>query len=99
MIKVLVVEDEEGVRKTLIDTFETIGYQTFSASNAKEAMDIFNKERPEAIFLDIMLPDKNGIELLKEIKSISTDNIVVMVSSNTDKATKKQALGAGAVEF
>lgn len=99
MIKVLVVEDEPGVRNILTKTFETIGYKTFSASNAREAMDIFEKEKPEAVFLDIMLPDQSGLEVLKAIKSKSENNIVVMVSSNHDETTRQKALDAGAAQF
>jgi CheY-like chemotaxis protein len=99
MIKVLVVEDEQGVRKVLTETFERVGYVTFAASTAKEAMEIFVKEKPEAVFLDLILPDKEGIELLREMKAVTKTNIVIVVSSRTDLEIQKKAKTAGAAEF
>ncbi|HBR15763.1 MAG TPA: hypothetical protein DD723_09555 [Candidatus Omnitrophica bacterium] len=99
MIKVLVVEDEPGVRNVLLDTFKTVGYETFGASSAKEAMELFIKERPDAIFLDVMLPDKSGLDVLKEMKNMNNENIVIVVSSVSDEKTVKKAKELGAAEF
>jgi CheY-like chemotaxis protein len=99
MIKVLVVEDEAGIKEVLMNTFESVGYKTLGASSAKEAMKVFHEEQPDVIFLDIALPDKSGLEVLEEMKSIEKNNIVIMVSANSDQAVKQKALKLGAVEF
>ncbi|MBF0533239.1 MAG: response regulator [Candidatus Omnitrophica bacterium] len=99
MIKVLVVEDEAYMRDNIQKIFQFVGYTTYAAGNAAEAMDIFIKEKPQAIFLDIRLPDKSGIELLKEIKSVDPHNLVFIVSAYKDPDIIKQAMDAGAMDF
>ncbi len=99
MLKILIVEDEQAVREFLVKTFDMIGYATLSASTGKEALEIFEAEHPQAIFLDVMLPDKNGLEVLKEIKEKDADNIVIIVSSKTDNKIIKEAKALGAVEY
>ncbi len=99
MLKILIVEDEQSVREFLIKTFEMVGYATLSAWTGKEALEIFESQRPQAIFLDIMLPDKDGLDVLKEIKEKDPHNIVVIVSSKDDKKAMKKAKDLGAVEY
>lgn len=99
MLKILIVEDEEQVRDFLVKTFEMIGYSTLTASSVKESLNIFEKEHPQAIFLDINLPDGDGFEVLKKVKEKKPNNIVIIVSSNTDKALMKKAKDMGAVDY
>jgi len=99
MLKILIVEDEQAVREFLVKTFDMIGYMTLAASTGKEALEIFEAERPQAIFLDMILPDKDGLEVLKEIKARDANNIVIVVSSKTDGRIIKKAKDLGAVEY
>lgn len=99
MLKILIVEDEQAVREFLVKTFDMIGYTTLTASTGKEALEIFEAEHPQAIFLDMMLPDKDGLEILKEIKEKDANNIVIIVSSKTDTDIIKKAKALGAIEY
>ena len=99
MIKILVVDDEQGVCDVLEKTFSYVGYTTFSATTASKALEIVKKEKPNAIFLDIIMPDMDGLELLKKIKEIDKDNFVVMVTAKRDEDTKNRAFRLGAVDF
>src|SRR3989338_4743918 len=99
MIKILIVEDEKNVQDFLENTFKTIGYSTFVTSTAKEAKDIFISQKPQVILLDLLLPDKNGLDVLKEFKEINQNNIIIIVSSKDDPETKKLAKKLGAAEF
>lgn len=99
MLKILIVEDEKPVQDFLVKTFEMLGYSTLTASTGKEALAIFSAERPQAIFLDIMLPDKSGLDVLKEIKDKDPHNIVIIISSKTDKALMAKAKELGAVDY
>jgi DNA-binding response OmpR family regulator len=83
----------------LVKTFDMIGYTTLTASTGEEALKIFEAERPQAIFLDLLLPDKNGLDVLKEIKAKDANNIVIVVSSKTDERTIKKAKDLGALEY
>ena len=99
MLKILIVEDEQAVREFLVKTFDMIGYTTLTASTGKEALEVFEAEHPQAIFLDMMLPDKDGLEILKEIKEKDANNIVIIVSSKTDTDIIKKAKALGAIEY
>ncbi|MCK5630890.1 MAG: response regulator [Nanoarchaeota archaeon] len=99
MLKILIVEDEQAVREFLVKTFDMIGYITLAASTGKEALEIFEAQHPQAIFLDLMLPDKDGLEVLKEIKTKDPNNIVIVVSSKTEDKIIKKAKDLGGIEY
>lgn len=99
MLKILIIEDEQAVREFLVKTFDMIGYNTLTASTGQEALEIFEAERPQAIFLDLLLPDKDGLEVLKEIKAKDPNNIVIVVSSKTENKFINKAKDLGAVEY
>jgi CheY-like chemotaxis protein len=62
MAKILVVDDEEDIRKLLVTLFEDAGYEVLTASNGKDALIIAKAEHPDLIFLDILMPILNGFE-------------------------------------
>jgi two-component system, OmpR family, alkaline phosphatase synthesis response regulator PhoP len=62
MAKILVVDDEEDIRKLLVTLFEDAGYEVLTASNGKDALIIAKAEHPDIIFLDILMPILNGFE-------------------------------------
>lgn len=99
MIKILVIEDEEGLRRSIVDTFSPLGYEILEAATASKGMDIFRKEAPSVIFLDIKLGERNGLDLLKDIKAASRKNIVIVVSSRDDKKTKEKAFALGVNDY
>ena len=99
MIKILVIEDEDGLRRSIVDTFRPLGYEVLEAATAPEGMAIFKKEAPNIIFLDIKLGECNGLDLLKDIKTASKKNIVIVVSSKDDKKTKEKAFALGVNDY
>lgn len=99
MIKILVVDDEQGVCDSIKKQFSYIGFTVFTATTAKKAESILKKNKPKIVFLDILMPDVDGIELLKKFKEIDPGVIVVMVTAKGDDETRQKALAAGADEF
>lgn len=67
--KILIIEDEEAVRKSLATTLEKEGFKVFSAENGEEGLQIALKEHPDLILLDILMPKKDGLEVLKELRA------------------------------
>ena len=67
--KILVVDDEEDVRKLLVMIFRDVGYQVVSAVNGKEAIEVARREHPDLIFLDILMPVMDGFEACSILKS------------------------------
>ena len=99
MIKILIVDDEQIICDSIKKPFSYIGFTVFTATTAKKALSIFEKNKPKIIFLDIVMPDVNGLDLLKKFKQSDPGVIVIMVTAKGDEATRQKALKAGADEF
>ncbi|MDI6605701.1 MAG: response regulator [Candidatus Omnitrophota bacterium] len=99
MIKLLIVDDEGGFCNYLKDFFSLRGHKVFTASNAKNALSLVEKESPEIVLLDVNMPDTNGLEVLRLIKKSSPQTKVIMVTVNDDEDTKEKARLFGADEF
>ena len=96
--KVLVIDDEPPIRKLLRMGLTTQGYHTLEAPNGKTALELL-KEGPDLIILDLGLPDIQGHELLRMIRSRNESVPIVVLSSRGDEAGKVQALDFGADDY
>ena len=67
-MKILVVDDDQHIRRLYKEEFEDEGYEVVIASNGEEAMELFDRETPDVVTLDILLPDVDGIRLLRQMK-------------------------------
>lgn len=99
MIKLLTVDDELDVCDFIKDFFSQRGYTVFAALNGKEALSVVKKEKPRIVFLDIIMPEINGLEVLRQIKEFDQTIKVIMVTVVDDKETKDKAKQLGADEF
>lgn len=99
MIKLLIVDDEKGLCDYLKNFFVARGHVVFTATNAEAALSIVKKEIPEIVFLDINMPDMNGLETLRLIKKASPQARVIMVTVSDDDDTREKAKALGADEF
>lgn len=96
--KVLIIDDEEAIRESLIEIFQEEGYTTFAAESAKVARELLSTE-VSVIILDIKLGEDNGIDLLKEIKKGYPQIPVIMISGHGTVSLTAEAFKAGAHEF
>ena len=94
--RAIVVDDSSFQRNIVTNTidnwFDVIG----TASNGKEAIEVFREKRPDVITMDIMMPEMNGIESLRRIKEISPETTIVMVTSVSQDEKMREAAKAGA---
>ena len=97
--KILLVDDEEGIRKVLAISLSDIGYKVFTAEGGKEAFDIFRKMRPPIVLTDIKMPGMDGIELLQKIKEESPDTEVIMITGHGDMELAIRSLKFDATDF
>ncbi|HEY4712553.1 MAG TPA: response regulator [Dehalococcoidia bacterium] len=99
--KILVVDDEPHVIRTLTFVLRKEGYEVSSAGDGEEAMAKVRESKPNLMFLDVMMPKKNGYEVCQELKNNSSlsDIYVVMISAKGQEADKEKALSLGADEF
>lgn len=96
--KVLVVEDELQIAKFLRKALEDIGCQVFEANNLNRSLIKVGARSPDLVLVDLGLPDGDGIDLIKKIRSWSVMPIIVVSARGTDTA-KIAALDAGADDF
>ena len=97
---ILICDDSLLVRKKLKDCLAECGsYDIFEAADGQTSVEIFKQQKPDLVFLDIVMPDKNGIEALNEMRAIKDDTKVVMLSSSGTRTHLKAAMEAGAADF
>ncbi len=97
--KILLVDDEEGIRKVLDISLSDSGFKVFTAESGKEALDIFRKMRPPIVLTDIKMPGMDGIELLQKIKEESPDTEVIMITGHGDMELAIRSLKYDATDF
>ena len=74
-------------------------FEFLEAGDGQTAVDIYKKEKPDLVFMDLVIPVKDGITAVKEIKEFDDDALVVIASSSGTQENLKKAIKAGAVEF
>ncbi len=97
--KILLVDDEEGIRKVLGISLMDIGYQVFTAKNGKEALAVFREHSPPIVLTDIKMPLMDGIDLLQQIKAESPDTEVIMLTGHGDMDLAIKCLKLEATDF
>ncbi len=96
---ILIVEDENLLRNSLKKALSREGYQTLTAASGEEAMESFRENSPEIILLDIMLPDIDGMEVLKRIKKVDGNVPVVIMTAFSGIKGAVEAIKLGAYDY
>ncbi len=96
--KILVVDDEPQIQRFLRAGLPPHGYECIEAANAAEALKLFAKERPDAVILDLGLPDQDGFSIIQSIRAGTLTPIVVL-SARNDVEGKVRALELGADDY
>ncbi|MDP3963437.1 MAG: response regulator [bacterium] len=101
MEKVLVVEDELSLQKAIVDVLGITGYTALGASDGEEGLLLAQKEKPDLILLDIILPKMNGFDVLKRLKEDETTKAipVIMLTNLESSGDIEQALSLGAMTY
>lgn len=99
-LKVLVCDDSILSRKKLKDCLATLGCaEIHEAADGEEAITQYEAHTPDIVFMDIVMPKKNGIEALTEILKINPKTTIIMASSVGTQSSLKDAIKAGARDF
>ena len=96
--RVLLVEDDAAIRRLLHAALTRAGYRASQAATAREAMSLIDIERPDAVLLDLGLPDRDGLELIQLIKARG-DAVLLVVSARNETEEKVAALDLGADDY
>lgn len=97
--KVLVVDDQEGIRKLLEETCMLLGYDVISAPSGTEAVKIAAEQKITAAVVDMKMPGLNGIETLKRLSAIDPDIKVVLMTGYGEMHLLEDALKLGACDI
>lgn len=96
---ILLVDDEQGIRRFLGMSLADLGFIVHTAENGREALEIFRRIQPPIVLTDIKMPHMDGIELLKAVKAESPHTEVIMVSGHGDMDLAIQSLKHDAADF
>ncbi len=99
MKNVLIVDDDSEIRKVLREALIIHGYTPVEASDGKEAIIEFNKQRFLAVFLDLNMPEMNGIETMQYLQEIDPEIPIIFITAYGDIPTAVEAIKMGAYDF
>ncbi len=99
MASILVVDDDRGVREFLEIMLVREGYSVSCAETAKDALNLFRKNTFDLVLTDLKMPQMNGIDLLKEIKDISSNTAVILITAHASRDTAVSAMQEGAFDY
>jgi DNA-binding NtrC family response regulator len=96
---VLVVDDQDSIRHFVRKALEDDGYAVQTTGSVREARDAFEAAMPDVVLLDLKLPDGSGLELLREIKKLQAEVVVILMTAFGEVETAVEAMSAGAFWF
>ena len=99
MTKIMVIEDDSLVSRTLLSHLKKRGFEVKGAENGEEGLSIFREFQPDLVLLDVKLPDMNGLDVLRKIKAEDQEAAVIIMTAFDDMRTTVEAVKAGAFEY
>lgn len=97
--KILLVDDEAGIRKVLGISLRDMGFEVHAAADGEKALEIFKKIRPPIVLTDIRMPGMDGVELLRRIKKMAPKTEVIMITGHGDTEVAIKSLKFEATDF
>jgi len=98
-IKILVAEDDTNIRMGLVDTLESEDYQVTEAEDGQQALELFTKNSFDLVLLDIMMPEKSGYDVCRDIRAINGDVPIIMLTAKGEEIDKVVGLQLGADDY
>lgn len=95
--KVLIVDDQNGIRVLLVEVFSSEGYEAYQAKDGKLALDLIVNRTPDLVLLDMKIPGMDGLEILRNIKRINPAIMVVMMTAYGELDIIKETTELGAL--
>jgi len=99
MAEILIIDDDRSMRETLHRVLHKYGFNVIEAGSGEEGIKLVIDKEPDLVLLDLILPDMQGLEVLKEIKSISPQTSVVIITAFPSISDVVEAMKLGASEF
>ena len=99
MARIMIVDDAAFMRMKASKLLVENGHEVVEATNGAEAIDSYKKQRPDAVLLDITMPDMDGLAALKALREVDPDARVAMVTAMGQQQIVMEAIKAGARDF
>lgn len=99
MKRVLIVDDEANMRWALDKALSKVGYEVLTAENGQAALESIREDRPDLVLLDLKMPKMDGIEVLRELKTLIPELLVIMMTAHGSTATAIEAMKLGAYDY
>lgn len=96
---ILIADDEDMIRELINITLSKEGFNCFQAGSAEEGLEVIKSQKVDLALLDIMMPGRSGIDLLKDIKQITPDTTVLMITAMNDMETALSCIHYGAEDY
>lgn len=97
--KILVVDDEQDVRETLESVLSKLEYEPVVAPGGREALELIRKEKIDVVLSDLYMPEMDGIELLKRVKTENRNIVFLMITAHPTIETAVDAIKKGAYDY
>ena len=99
MFKILVVEDDKNLRKLIVTCLEKANYTVFDTKNGEEALELMDRQYVDLIVTDIMMPEINGYELIKELRDANYNTPILIITAKEDIEDKRVGFSLGADDY
>lgn len=97
--RVLVVDDDEAIRNALAEYLQTLNYEVVTASDGEDALNKYHKGDFQLILADLMMPNMDGIQLLKRVREIDEDVLFLMITGHPSIGTAVESINRGADDY
>ncbi len=101
MRKLLIADDEEGVRSLVRMTLNVDSYEILEARDGNEALEVARRERPDIVLLDVMMPGQSGIEVCRALKAdrATSATSIILLTAKAQDEDREEGLAAGADDY
>jgi len=99
MAKVLVIDDEQGIRSLLDTLLRRKGYDVVLAESGRKGLELFRRERPDVLVLDLKMPEMDGLTVLRQIRSLDPRMPVIILTGAGTAEAEQQVRALGVTEY
>jgi DNA-binding response OmpR family regulator len=99
MTKILVIDDEPGIRDLLDTLLRRKGYDVVLAESGRKGLELFRRERPDIIVLDLKMPEMDGLTVLREIQNLDPKKPVIILTGAGTAEAERQVRALGVTEY
>ncbi len=98
-MKILVIDDSGFTRAKFVRLFKGAGHDVYDADSGKSGLEIFEKEKPDVVTVDLLMPEMNGMEFVANLLAVHPEAVIAVISADIQESTRDEVISAGARLF